>query len=98
AARLPAHRAAPRRRRLLGARPPRRRPRRPRHRDVAGVMTATAMHVLLCVGAYLVGSIPFGVVVAGAKGVDLRQVGSGNIGATNVARALGKGWAVAVLL
>jgi glycerol-3-phosphate acyltransferase PlsY len=44
------------------------------------------------------GSIPFGLVVARAKGVDLRAVGSGNIGATNVARALGKGWAVAVLL
>jgi acyl phosphate:glycerol-3-phosphate acyltransferase len=52
----------------------------------------------LCVGAYLAGSIPFGVLVARAKGVDLRQVGSGNIGATNVARALGKGWAIAVLL
>ena len=52
----------------------------------------------LCFGAYLAGSIPFGVVVARAKGIDLRQVGSGNIGATNVARALGKGWAIAVLL
>jgi acyl phosphate:glycerol-3-phosphate acyltransferase len=51
----------------------------------------------LCLGAYLAGSIPFGVVVARAKGVDLRKIGSGNIGATNVARALGKGWAVAVL-
>jgi glycerol-3-phosphate acyltransferase PlsY len=56
-------------------------------------MTAT----LLCVAAYVGGSIPFGVVVARIKGVDLRQVGSGNIGATNVARALGKGWAIAVL-
>jgi len=52
----------------------------------------------LCFGAYLAGSIPFGVVVARAKGIDLRQVGSGNIGATNVARALGKAWAIAVLL
>jgi glycerol-3-phosphate acyltransferase PlsY len=52
----------------------------------------------LCLGAYLAGSIPFGAVVARAKGVDLRKVGSGNIGATNVARALGKGWAIAVLL
>ncbi|HXJ23800.1 MAG TPA: glycerol-3-phosphate acyltransferase, partial [Polyangia bacterium] len=54
--------------------------------------------ILLCVAAYVAGSIPFGVVVARAKGVDLRKVGSGNIGATNVARALGKGWAIAVLL
>jgi acyl phosphate:glycerol-3-phosphate acyltransferase len=53
---------------------------------------------LLWVIAYVAGSIPFGLVVARAKGVDLRAVGSGNIGATNVARALGKGWAVVVLL
>jgi glycerol-3-phosphate acyltransferase PlsY len=53
---------------------------------------------LLLAGAYLLGSIPFGAVVARMKGVDLRKVGSGNIGATNVARAMGKGWAVAVLL
>jgi glycerol-3-phosphate acyltransferase PlsY len=48
--------------------------------------------------AFLLGSIPTGVLVARAKGVDLRKVGSGNIGATNVGRALGKGWAVFVLL
>ena len=53
---------------------------------------------LLCVLAYVGGSIPFGLVVARAKGVNLRTVGSGNIGATNVARALGKKWAVVVLL
>jgi acyl phosphate:glycerol-3-phosphate acyltransferase len=52
---------------------------------------------LLIAGAYVAGSIPFGVVLARAKGVDLRSVGSGNIGATNVARAMGKGWAIAVL-
>jgi glycerol-3-phosphate acyltransferase PlsY len=52
---------------------------------------------LLCAAAYLAGSIPFGAVLARLKGIDLRQVGSGNIGATNVARAMGKGWAVAVL-
>jgi len=52
---------------------------------------------LLCVGAYVAGSVPFGLVIARGKGVDLRAVGSGNIGATNVARALGKGWAIAVL-
>jgi len=48
--------------------------------------------------AFVVGSIPTGVLVARAKGVDLRKVGSGNIGATNVGRALGKRWAVFVLL
>jgi glycerol-3-phosphate acyltransferase PlsY len=46
-------------------------------------------------GAYLLGSIPFGVLIARAYGKDLRAIGSGNIGATNVARALGKKWAYA---
>jgi len=49
--------------------------------------------------AYLLGSIPFGVLVARALGgVDLRRVGSGNIGATNVLRAVGKGAAGLTLL
>jgi acyl phosphate:glycerol-3-phosphate acyltransferase len=45
---------------------------------------------LVCIMAYLLGSIPFGVVLAKFRRVDLRQHGSGNIGATNVARTLGK--------
>jgi acyl phosphate:glycerol-3-phosphate acyltransferase len=57
-----------------------------------------ALSILLPVVAYLLGSIPFGVVIARAKGIDLRQVGSGNIGATNAARALGKGLGGVVLL
>src|SRR5262249_10903495 len=48
--------------------------------------------------AYLLGSIPFGVVVAKFRNVDLRKVGSGNIGATNAARALGKTLGILVLL
>ena len=40
--------------------------------------------------AYLLGAIPFGLLIAKARGVDLRQTGSGNIGATNVTRVLGK--------
>jgi glycerol-3-phosphate acyltransferase PlsY len=43
--------------------------------------------------AYLLGSIPFGLIIARAHGKDLRSIGSGNIGATNVARALGRRWA-----
>jgi len=57
-----------------------------------------ALSILLPLCAYLMGSIPFGVVVARARGVDLRQVGSGNIGATNAARALGKKAGAVVLL
>lgn len=47
--------------------------------------------------AYLVGSVDFAVVIARARGVDIYQVGSGNPGAANVARALGKGWAALVM-
>lgn len=47
--------------------------------------------------AYLLGSIPCGVVIARARGVDLQVVGSGNIGATNAARALGRRWGAVVL-
>jgi glycerol-3-phosphate acyltransferase PlsY len=45
------------------------------------------------VGAYLLGSVPFGMLIAAAHGIDLRKVGSGNIGATNLSRALGRRWA-----
>jgi glycerol-3-phosphate acyltransferase PlsY len=45
---------------------------------------------LLVVCAYLVGSIPFGVIVGRLMGFDPRAVGSGNIGMTNVARAAGR--------
>jgi len=45
------------------------------------------------IGAYLLGSIPFGLLIAKAHGKNLRSIGSGNIGATNVSRALGRKWA-----
>lgn len=47
-------------------------------------------YILTALGAYLLGSIPFGFLMARAKGIDIRQVGSGNIGATNVFRCIGK--------
>ena len=47
---------------------------------------------------YLLGSIPTGFLVARARGVDIRTVGSGNIGATNAFRVLGKGLGIFVLL
>ncbi len=49
--------------------------------------------IVLIAGSYLLGSIPFGLLIAKAYGKDLRSIGSGNIGATNVARALGRKWA-----
>ncbi len=48
---------------------------------------------LAIVAAYLLGSVPFGVIIARAHGKNLRSIGSGNIGATNVSRALGRRWA-----
>ena len=55
-------------------------------------------YLLTAVAAYFIGSIPTGYLWARAKGVDIRSVGSGNIGATNVFRILGKGPGIAVLL
>ncbi|MCC7534950.1 MAG: glycerol-3-phosphate 1-O-acyltransferase PlsY [Deltaproteobacteria bacterium] len=53
--------------------------------------------IVLVVGAYLVGSFSLGLLLAQRAGVDLRAVGSGNIGATNVERALGKKSGLAVM-
>lgn len=48
------------------------------------------MEILAAVFSYLLGSIPTGYILGSWAGIDVRTVGSGNVGATNVARALGK--------
>ncbi len=52
----------------------------------------------LALGAYLLGAIPFGVIIGMVRGVDVRQHGSRNIGATNVGRVVGKTWGRLCLL
>jgi len=55
-------------------------------------------NIILLIAAFVLGSIPFGIITAKAKGIDLKKIGSGNIGATNVLRSLGKWPAVITLL
>lgn len=57
-------------------------------------MTTALIYGVCGLLAYLLGAIPFGLLIARAHGMDLRKVGSGNIGATNVFRALGKKWGI----
>jgi acyl phosphate:glycerol-3-phosphate acyltransferase len=57
-----------------------------------------ALFVLAALAAFLAGSIPFGVLIARRYGVNIQERGSGNIGATNVARVLGKAPAILTLI
>jgi glycerol-3-phosphate acyltransferase PlsY len=61
-------------------------------------MTETSIWALYVLAAYLSGSIPFALLVGLLKGVDLREVGSRNIGASNAGRVLGKPYFVIVLV
>ena len=56
------------------------------------------INIILLIAAFVLGSIPFGIITAKVKGIDLKKVGSGNIGATNVLRSLGRWPAVITLL
>ncbi len=60
-------------------------------------MTSTLVFIVLgLLLAYLIGAIPFGVLIGRLRGVDIRHSGSGNTGATNAARLLG--WRLGVLV
>lgn len=56
------------------------------------------MELFLPIIAFVLGAIPFGFLLGWLKGVDIRKHGSGNVGATNVARVLGKIYGVAVYI
>ncbi|HIA38255.1 MAG TPA: acyl-phosphate glycerol 3-phosphate acyltransferase, partial [Planctomycetes bacterium] len=55
-------------------------------------------YLLSLVSGYLIGSVSFALLLAKLQGIDLREVGSGNLGATNAGRALGKKYGVLVYL
>jgi acyl phosphate:glycerol-3-phosphate acyltransferase len=59
----------------------------------------TVQDGFILLGAYLLGAIPFGYLITRARtGSDIRKLGSGNIGATNVTRTQGKAWGILTLL
>jgi glycerol-3-phosphate acyltransferase PlsY len=66
---------------------------------MTALVPATPLGWASLLASYLLGSIPFGLVLGYlVGGVDIRRQGSGNIGATNVGRALGRPWAIAAFV
>ena len=62
-------------------------------------MDIWGIFIALVIGAYLLASIPFGLLVGRrVRGLDITKVGSGNIGAANVAREVGLAWGIVTLL
>lgn len=61
-------------------------------------MTASCLLFIYPLAGYLIGTIPTGLLIGFLKGIDVRTRGSGNIGATNVARVVGRGWGAFTLV
>ena len=59
---------------------------------------APVLEATLILGSYLLGSVPFALLLGRTRGIDIRQLGSGNVGATNLGRALGRRWATAAFV
>jgi len=66
--------------------------------DCCTINSRVLVYIVIIVTAYLLGSIPTGYLVARARGIDIRTVGSGNIGAANVFRILGRPAGIFVLV
>jgi len=62
------------------------------------MLSPTVNLIILIIFGYLLGSIPWGYLISKTKGIDIRKVGSGNIGGTNVIRALGTKWGLLVAI
>ncbi|GAI55246.1 unnamed protein product, partial [marine sediment metagenome] len=60
------------------------------------MLSPTADLIFLIIFGYLLGSIPWGYLISKAKIIDIRKIGSGSIGGTNVLRILGLKWAALV--
>lgn len=56
------------------------------------------LYAIILLSAYLLGAIPFGFLIGLSRGIDVRTVGSKNIGATNVLRTVGKPWGILAFL
>lgn len=61
-------------------------------------MSPQVILALTLLGAYLLGCVPAGLLLGKLKGIDIRKTGSGNIGATNLTRALGRRWGITAFI